>query len=223
MSTLTKFNIAIQRMFPGHPLFQDKRKDKKMENRYLKEKYNRVRTWSRLKLGIQQLIQRPYLNIFVLLILGSFPIIRKLINVMLVQIEVAEFLFPVFKISLHIIAIIFPIILLIYTIQIIGERTAIKDETNILLAFTNVTMLNQPPILISKKKDRKKEIIIREFYTNQPLHIWEEKRKDIQAKFSGTFVGKGLEYGGKNHNDGKKIILYMRKGLQAEDRGTMYE
>ena len=179
-------------MFPGHPLFQDKRKDKKMENRYLKEKYNhynRVRTWSRLKLGIQQLIQRPYLNIFVLLILGSFPIIRKLINVMLVQIEVAEFLFPVFKISLHIIAIIFPIILLIYTIQIIGERTAIKDETNILLAFTNVTMLNQPPILISKKKDRKKEIIIREFYTNQPLHIWEEKKKDIQAKFSGTFVG----------------------------------
>ena len=165
-----------------------------MENRYLKEKYNRVRTWSRLKLGIQQLIQRPYLNIFVLLILGSFPIIRKLINVMLVQIEVAEFLFPVFKISLHIIAIIFPIILLIYTIQIIGERTAIKDETNILLAFTNVTMLNQPPILISKKKDRKKEIIIREFYTNQPLHIWEEKKKDIQAKFSGTFVGKGLEY-----------------------------
>ena len=142
---------------------------------------------------------------------------------MLVQIEVAEFLFPVFKISLHIIAIIFPIILLIYTIQIIGERTAIKDETNILLAFTHVTMLNQPPILISKKKDRKKEIIIREFYTNQPLHIWEEKKKDIQAKFSGTSVGKGLEYGGKNHNDGKKIILYMRKGLQAEDRGTMYE
>ncbi len=88
--------------------------------------------------------------------------------------------------------------------------------------FTNVKLLNQPPILISKKKDRKKGIIIREFYTNQPLHIWEEKKKDIQAKFSSTFVSKGLEYGGKNHNDGKKIILYMRKGLQAEDRGTMY-
>ena len=176
-----------------------------------------------VKIKAQQLIQRPYLNIFVLLILGSFPIIRKLINVMLVQIEVTESLFPVFKISLHIIAIICPIILLVYIIQIIGERAAIKDETNILLVFTNVKLLNQPPILISKKKDRKKEIIVREFYTNQPLHIWEEKKKDIQAKFSSTFVGKGLEYGGKNHNDGKKIILYMRKGLQAEDRGTMYE
>ncbi|MBS5763628.1 MAG: hypothetical protein KHW68_08990 [Lachnospiraceae bacterium] len=194
-----------------------------MENRYLKEKYNRIRTWSRFKLGIQQLIQRPYLNIFVLLILGSFPIIKKLINAMLIQIEVTEFLFPVFKISLHIIAIICPIILLVYIIQIIGERVAIKDETNILLVFTNVKLLNQPPILISKKKDRKKGIIIREFYTNQPLHIWEEKKKDIQAKFSSTFVSKGLECGGKNHNDGKKIILYMRKGLQAEDRGTMYE
>ena len=94
----------------------------------------------------------------------------------------------------------------------IGERTARKDETNIILAFTNVNMLNQPPILISKKKDRKREVMIREFYSNQAMHIWEEKKKDIQAKFSGTFVGKGLEYGGKNHNDGKKIILYLPKG-----------
>ena len=93
MSTLTKFNIAIQRMIPGHPLFQDKRKDKKMENRYLKEKYNRVRTWSRLKLGIQQLIQRPYLNIFILLILGSFPILRKIIDERLVQMGVVEQVF----------------------------------------------------------------------------------------------------------------------------------
>lgn len=63
----------------------------------------------------------------------------------------------------------------------------------------NVNMLNQPPILIGKKK------------------------ADIQAQFSSTFVGKGLEYGGKNHNDGKRIILYMRKGVQEKDRGIMYE
>lgn len=194
-----------------------------MKNKYLKEKYNRVRTWSRLKLGVQQLIYRPYLNIFTLLALGSFPILWKLMNSILLHMKVVEQLFPILKISLHITAIICPIILVIYIIQIIGERTAIKDETNILLAFTNVTMLNQPPILISKKKDRKKGIIIREFYTNQPLRIWEEKKKDIQAELSSTFVDKGLEFGGKNHNDGKKIILYMRKGLQAEDRGTMYE
>lgn len=194
-----------------------------MENRYLKEKYNRVRTWSRLRLGVQQLIHRPYLNIFTLLALGSFPILWKLMNSILLHMKVAGQLFPVFKISLHTTAIICPIIFLIYIIQEIGEKTATKDEAKILLVFTNVITFNQPPILISKKKDRKKKIIIREFYTNQPLRIWEEKKKDIQDQFSSTLVDEELEYGGKNHNDGKKIILYMRKGLQVEDRGTMYE
>lgn len=145
-----------------------------MDNRYLKEKYNRVKTASRLRLGVQQLIQRPYLNIFTLLILGSFPILRKIIDESLLHMGVEKQVFPIFKICLQTIEIVFPIILLIYLVQMIGERTARKDEANIIVAFTNVKMFNQPPILISKKKDRKRGVMVREFYSNQAKHIWEE-------------------------------------------------
>ena len=67
-----------------------------MDNRYLKEKYNRVKTASRLRLGVQQLIQRPYLNIFTLLILGSFPILRKIIDESLLHMGVEKQVFPSF-------------------------------------------------------------------------------------------------------------------------------
>lgn len=194
-----------------------------MDNRYLKEKYNRVKTASRLRLGVQQLIQRPYLNIFTLLILGSFPMLRKIIDESLLHMGVEKQVFPIFKICLQTIEIVFPIILLIYLVQMIGERTARKDEANIIVAFTNVKMFNQPPILISKKKDRKRGVMVREFYSNQAKHIWEEKMSNIEDAFSGRLVGEKIEYGGKNHSDGKKIVMYLAKGRQAKDWGTMYE
>ena len=49
---------------------------------------------------------------------------------------VVKQVFPIFKICLQTIEIIFPIILLIYLVQMIGERTARKDEANIIIAFT---------------------------------------------------------------------------------------
>lgn len=50
-----------------------------MENRYLKEKYNRVRTWSRLKLGIQQLnhYTKTIFEYFCLIDFRKFPYYKE--------------------------------------------------------------------------------------------------------------------------------------------------
>ena len=193
------------------------------ENRYLKEKYNRMRTWSRIRLGVQQLIQRPYWNLLIFLALGSFPVLKRIANQMLLHMPVSEKLLPVFEIAMRMINVIVPILLVFYIIQTIGEKTAEKEEANIISAFIHVKVMNQPPILWSKKTDRRTGVTVREFYTNQPMYIWKEKMEDIEDAFSGRLVGKKLEYGGKNHEDGKKIIMHMAKGRQGKDRGIMYE
>ena len=114
---------------------------------------------------------------------------RKIIDESLLHMGVVKQVFPIFKNMFTDNRNNFSYYLLIYLVQMIGERTARKDEANIIIAFTNVKMFNQPPILISKRKDRKRGVIVREFYSNQPKHIWEEKMSNIEDAFSGRLVG----------------------------------
>lgn len=194
-----------------------------IHEKHLKEQYNRVRTFARVKLGIQQIFRKPYLMIPMLLFVRIFLIIWRIADLIILHMKVEEKLFPIFKICIQITAVFLPIMLLLHVIYKIGELTARRDEENIVVAFRNVRTGDRHPILISKRKDRKTGIITREFFSRLPMKKWQGNEKELEDAFSSHFVGKKLEYGGKNHDKGYRIIMYMVKGRQAKDRGTLYE
>lgn len=190
---------------------------------YNLNRYSRLKQSYRFKLGIQQLIIHPLLNLIWLLFgVGTVLVIvvkDKLVNC----IEVYPMLKPVFEVCMEILVIIFPLLCAIGIVQVIGYCTAIKDEADMRLVFGDKRdIMNQSPILIYKKNIRKKGVIIREFYTAIPMVRWQEKKDAIADRLDIHILGE-MEYGGRNNNIGNHIIIKSAKGRKNMERGVIYD
>ena len=192
-------------------------------DKLIKEKYNRIRNYSRFRLGFQQLIAKKYLNIFTFFIILLFHPCWNIAEFIILKLDVEEVLFPLFSYSLHIMAIIFPCIILSYFIYIIGEKRARKDEIALIIAFRREKVFHEPPILLSKYKDKKTGTIVREFYSNLAINIWQKRAEDIADALDSQFVEEKITYGGKNRNNGKRITLYTIKNKKTKGDRNLYE
>ena len=103
----------------------------------------------RLSLAIQQLILRPYLNIFPLAILAGFWMLWNQKSGLYAH--TPKLILPVWRGIVHIGGTIMFIILFIFTVYCIGVMTAKHDEYNLGLAFTGQDLRNGCPVLIKKK------------------------------------------------------------------------
>lgn len=192
-----------------------------MDNsQYNKNRYNKKRQWYRFKLGVQQIINHPFLNLmWVVFAIGIYFLFR-LKEIILLNFDTPQVLEKVFYWCLTFFVIAFPIILAIEALQGIGELTAKRDEADLFIAFGDKRdVKNEAPLLISKKRIKGKEVTIREFYTTIPMERWQEKKEAISDIMNIHIIG-DIEY--SNHH-GNKIIIKSAKGRQATKRGVLYD
>lgn len=195
-----------------------------MDNKKFNEqRHNRKKQQYRFTLGIQQLWNYPFLNfIWLLFAVGIvFLVIAK--NKYIANINVYPMLEGVFFTCITAIVIIFPILCAIGIIQLIGFLFAIRDEADMELVFGDKRdVKNQPPMLISKKRDRKSGVIKREFYTTIPMERWQEKKEAICDRLDVHLIG-DITYGGRKKNKGNHVYFESAKGRNPKERGVLYD
>lgn len=195
-----------------------------MDNKEFNEqRHNRKKQQYRFTLGIQQLWNYPLLNfIWLLFAVGVvFLVIAK--NKYIANINVYPMLEGVFFACITAIVIMFPILCAIGIIQLIGFLFAIRDEADMELVFCDKRdVKNQPPILISKKRDRKFGVIKRVFYTTIPMECWQAKKEAICDRLDIHLIG-DITYGGRKKNKGNHIYFESAKGRKPKERGVLYD
>lgn len=187
------------------------------------QRHNRKKQLYRFTLGIQQLWNYPLLNLVWILFAGGVVILVMAKNKYVASMEVYPMFETIFLVCITAITIMFPIICAIGIVQFIGFCFAIKDEADMEIVFGDKRdVKNQPPMLISKKKDRKSGVIKREFYTTIPRKVWEEKVDEICDRLSIHLIGH-ITYGGRKKNKGNHIYFESAKGRKPKERGVLYD
>lgn len=189
-------------------------------DKYLTQRRNRLLQYFRLRLGVLQLIDKPFLNVLLIPIIILFVILWKEKEKIISLFDVPEILFSAFHFSICFMAIMIPLLLLLLILEIIGKLTARKDEVALLIAFEPKELRNGCPILMSKKKLKRTNVIRREYYSDIPLYVWEERKNSIADAMNIRFVEE-IQYGGKAN--GKRIVIYTSSGRKAENREKLYD
>lgn len=187
---------------------------------YLARQRNRKKQMLRFKLGVSQLINKPLLNLFWILIAVFAVLLIFFKDKLMNGFDIPHILAPAFEFTMNFAVIILPILLSWYVIEIIAEKTAIRDEANLILVFDSKVLKAGHPILISKKKVKGTNVIVREFFTYIPYNTWLEYKDAIADVMNVHFVEE-IQYGG-NH-DGNRIVLKTAKGRKAIQRDVMYD
>ena len=188
---------------------------------YLSKRYRRIKRNLRICLGIQQLIFKPYLNALLVVVLVGFILFWK--NKTNLYTSAPKFILPIWQGIVHIFGISAFIFLLVFIIYMIGELTARRDEGDLIIAFREQDLRNGCPILMKKKQDKETRVTIREFYSNIPLKRWKESKDEIADSMDVHFVKPDIEYGGKNKDNEKRIVLYTAKGRKSTEREVLYD
>ena len=190
---------------------------------YNNERNNRKKQIYRLLLGIQQLLNYPIINlIWILFAIGVICFVKW------EQFLVSVFAIPAlldraFNGCMKFLEVFFPMVCAVGIIQFIGYITAMKDESDLCIVFSdNRNVKNQPPILKYKKRDKKTGVIKREFYTTIPMEQWQEKKEAICDRLDIHMIG-DITYGGKRKNKGNHIYFESAKGRKRMERATLYD
>lgn len=190
-------------------------------DKYLTQRRNRLLQYLRIRLGVLQLIDKPFLNVLLIPIIILFGVLWcKAKEKAMILFDVPEILFSTFRFSVSFMAIMIPLLLFLLILETIGKLTARKDEVALMIAFEPKELRNGCPILMSKKKLKGTSVIKREYYSDIPLYVWEEKKNAIADAMSIRFVEE-IQYGGRAN--GKRIVLYTTSGRKAESREKLYD
>lgn len=76
---------------------------------------------------------------------------------------------------------------------------------------------------MKKSKDRKTGVTTRVFYSQISMERWRKCKGAIADSMNLHFIKPDLEYGGKNNNKGKLIVMYSTKGRKPPERGVLYD
>lgn len=191
-----------------------------MNDDYMKKKRDRECQYLRLRLGILQMIQVPMLNLFWIPIVTGTILLWIKKDMAYSLFNIPQFLFPIYRYTIIIIAILIPIISIYAVIHTVGEYTARADEAKLYVAFHANDLRNGCPILMNKKYLKNSNVTIREFYSSIPMKIWIERQEDIADAMNCHFVEK-LRYGGRAN--GKRIVMVTAKGRKPVLRGDLYD
>lgn len=186
-------------------------------------RYRQRKQLYRIMLGIEQMINHPELNLVWIMYGVGVEFFKLLCEKLLTSLTVIQIFAPILEKSMQAICIIFPIICAIGIIHFIGECIARKDEADLSLVFGDKHgTKSQPPILISKTKNKKTGVTRREFYSNIPMEQWQEKKEAICDKLSISIVN-DISYGGRQKNKGNQITFESTKGRSPKERGAIYD
>lgn len=191
-------------------------------NQYLLNSQNRKKQWLRIKLGFQQFIYKPFLNVLWLFVIFVTAIIIVVKNEFIEIISIPQLIEPIFDIVMNVFAFLIPILMVFAILEKVGEHTARRYENKLMVAFSAKDLRNGCPLLISKRKIRGADVTVCEFYSNIPYAVWIDKKEAIADAMNIHFVEE-IQYGGKNNNNGKIIAIKTAKGRKPINRGTLYD
>lgn len=191
-----------------------------MDEKYVEKRRNQERQYLRLRLGILQFLHIPVLNLLWIPIIVVICVVYGKKDMVLSLIDIPDFIFPIYRYAIMILAVLIPIVCILALTDFIGEMTARKDEARLYVAFSAQELRNGCPILMDKKYIKNKDVIMREFYSNIPMQIWIERQEAIQDALNCHFV-ENLCYGGKAN--GKIIVMMTAKGRKPASRGDLYD
>ncbi|MBE5967608.1 MAG: hypothetical protein E7255_11710 [Lachnospiraceae bacterium] len=192
-----------------------------VNNKYIENKQNRERSVCHWKLAICQVRQYPILLIFVLPIIALTIFAWIKMDIILSIFDVPKFLLPVYTVTLKILGVLIPLSFVLGTIDAIGSLFARKDETTIQMAFEEKELRNGSPILMYKRKDKKRGVIIREWHSPIPLKIWVERQDRIEHQMKEHLV-KELDYDSRVNDN--RILMCSTKGIKpVEEDKHVYD
>lgn len=190
---------------------------------YNKERHNRKKQLYRLTLGIQQFLNCPIINLVWFLFAIGVIYFMKWEQFLVSRFEIPALLGRVFNGCMKFLEVFFPMMCAVGIIQFLGYITAMKDEADLCIIFSDKrNAISQPPILKYKKKDKKTGVIKREFYTTIPMEQWQEKKEAICDRLDVHLIG-DISYGGRKKNKGNHIYFESVKGRNPKERGVLYD
>lgn len=191
---------------------------------YNEKRYRRKRQMFRIAVGIQMMIFHPILNIIWFAFSIGVRFFVMGVKWIVTNMEFYPLLVPVFRRCMGLITILFPIICAIAILQLIGYLVAVKDEANLSIVFQERNEIkSQPPILVYKRRS-KRGTVKRVFDTVIPLECWLKKREELCDRLNCHLVGtEGITYGGRNNDNGNRIVIESAKGRKIKGRGVLYD
>lgn len=193
--------------------------NKKVES-YTEAKRRGIEARSRLRLGFEQLIYRPYYNIFLLVMCIPFLIAWKRIDSFLPTDIIPERLLAPCHTIISAWLFIMLILCELVIIRVIGILTARKFESNLSIVFADSY---ECPIMRSCRTNKRDKVTVYEFYSEISKHEWEKKMVHIAERNNIHFIAPQITYGGKHANDGRFIKIYTQKGILPPERGIMHD
>lgn len=195
-----------------------------MDNKYYNEqRYSKKKQECRFRLGIQQFLNYPILNLLWVLLTGGVVLMVIAEKRFVANVEVYPLFETIFSACMTIMLVIFPVICAIGLIQLVGYCFAIRDEADMEIVFGDkCDVKNQPPLLFYKKKDRRSGVTKRVFYTSIPMEKWREKKDAICDRLDIHLIG-DIMYGGKKHDKGNQICFESAEGRITAEREIMYD
>lgn len=191
-------------------------------NQYNTEMNIRKKGLYRMRLGASYFKEIPLLNCIWIFWVVEIVLLEIWKNKMLEEFTVIEFMLPILSICLIGIEIILPVFTIIAILKGIGELVARKEEADLIFVFKGLDIRGREPILVRKKKIKKKGITIREYYSKIPMEVWQERKETIADVMNVTFV-EDITYGGKGNRNGNRIVMKTVKGRKPADRGVLYD
>ena len=195
-----------------------------MDNKYYNEqRYSKKKQECRFRLGIQQFLNYPILNLLWVLLTGGVVLMVIAEKRFVANVEVYPLFETIFSACMTIMLVIFPVICAIGLIQLVGYCFAIRDEADMEIVFGDKCgVKNQPPLLFYKKKDRRSGVTKRVFYTSIPMEKWREKKDAICDRLDIHLIG-DIMYAGKKHDKGNQICFESAEGRITAEREIMYD
>lgn len=173
-------------------------------------------------LGVKQLISHPYFGIPMLVLIALFIIAWCNKDRLFPLHLLPELLRPALQFCISALLILCFVVLMLGCLWGIGILTARHDESCLMKAFAKNELRNGCPILIFRKKTKGTDVTARVFYSDIPLKYWIECQEEIADCMNVHFV-RLPDYGGKNNNNRKLILMHTAPGRNPKDRGILYD
>ena len=187
-----------------------------------KDEHRRLTAYSRIRLGFEALINRPYYNAFLFIMLIPFLVAWNNLDFFLpIEFIPKELLKPCYT-AISVLLAIALILCELVVIRTIGFLTARKFEKNLSVVFAT-SYDYECPIMHSCKFDKNNGVTFYEFYSDFPKSEWENKMDHIAERNNIHFVAPRSTYGGKRSNDSRFVKLFTQKGILPPERGTMHD
>lgn len=188
--------------------------------KYFNVKQKRIELILRLYLGVQQLLHRPYCILYILMLTATFMTAWNYRTDILPE-NIPSVLTSIYGYSISVLLILAYIILFLCLIKYFGVMAARNDENSLVVAFSSEDLRKGIPLLISKKRLKGTDIIVREFYSNISMNRWQALEEELSDALNVHFVPPSFAYGGNNH--GKRIVIYTAPSRKNKVRGVLYD